>query len=87
MFMLQSQNCGNKQDMRGASAIVQWVNKQAIETLEKAAIKVKMTQLENPKEIGHSTTFGCDSKFGLGWLRLGPCPCQPQTWAILVTVK
>ena len=44
MFMLQSQNCGNKQDIRVASAIVQqWVNKQAIETLEKAAIKVKMT--------------------------------------------
>ena len=79
MFMLQSQNCGNKQDMRGASAIVQWVNKQAIETLEKAAIKVKMTQLGNPKKIGHSTIFGCNSKFGLGWLRLGPCPCQPQT--------
>ena len=53
MFMLQSQNCGNKQDIRVASAIVQWVNKQAIETLEKAAIKVKMTQLGNPKKIGH----------------------------------
>ena len=50
--------------MRGASAIVQWVNKQAIETLEKAAIKVKMTQLGNPKKIGHSTIFGCNSKFG-----------------------
>ena len=49
--MLQSQNCGNKQDIRGASAIVQWVNKQAIETLEKAAIKVKRTQLGNPKKL------------------------------------
>ena len=85
MFMLQSQNCGNKQDIRGASAIVQWVNKQAIETPEKAAIKVKMTQLENSKKIGH--LFGCKSKFGCSWLRLGPCPCQPQTWPILVTVK